>query len=206
MRTVPARPSRETPPIVLLDVMGTLVHDPFFVEVPRALGMTLAQVIEQKHPTAWVEFERDDLNEQQFLDRFFEDGRRYDQAALKRSFSEAFRYLDGIEPLLQELNGAGRRPHLLSNYPCWFELIERRLALSRYADWTFVSCRTRRRKPEPGAFLHAARSLGVAPGDCLFVDDHEQNVTAAARVGMNAVRFKDAPALRQELRRFGALP
>lgn len=206
MRTVSARASRDSRPIVLLDVMGTLVHDPFFVEVPRALGMTLEQVIQQKHPTAWVEFERDDLSEQEFLDRFFADGRRYDQAALKRAFLQAFRWLDGIEPLLKELHEAGRRPHLLSNYPCWFERIEERLALSRYADWSFVSCRTRRRKPEPEAFLHAARTLDVAPSDCLFVDDHEANVAAAARVGMNALRFKDAPTLRADLRRFGALP
>lgn len=206
MRTVSDRTSRDSPPIVLLDVMGTLVHDPFFVEVPRALGMTLGELIRQKHPTSWVEFERDDLSEQEFLDRFFADGRRYDQAALQRAFAQEYRYLEGIEPLLMELHSAGRRPHLLSNYPCWFELIEERLRLSRYAEWSFVSCRTRRRKPEPGAFLHAARSLSVAPGDCLFVDDHEENVAAAARVGMNAVRFKDAPTLRSDLRRFGALP
>lgn len=206
MRTTRDRPRADPRPVLLLDVMGTLVHDPFYVEVPRALGMTLEQVIEQQHPTAWVEFELDDLTEQEYLDRFFKDGRRYDQAALRRSFAEEFRFLDGMEPLLKELNDAGRRPHLLSNYPCWFELIEERLKLSRYADWSFVSCRTRRRKPDPGAFLHATRSLEVAPSDCLFVDDHEPNVAAAARLGMNAVRFRDSPSLRNDLRRFGALP
>jgi len=205
MRTVSDSSSSSHRPTLLLDVMGTLVHDPFFVEVPKALGMSLEQVIAQKHPTAWVEFECDDLSEKEFLDRFFADGRSYDQVALKRSFAEKFRYLDGIESLLKELNAKGRRPHLLSNYPRWYELIEQKLKLSRYADWTFVSCKTRRRKPDPEAFLHAARALEVAPRDCLFVDDHDQNVTMAARLGMNAVRFKDAKTLRADLQRFGVL-
>jgi HAD superfamily hydrolase (TIGR01509 family) len=186
--------------------MGTLVHDPFYVEVPRALGMSLEEVIAQKHPTAWVEFEYDDLTEQAFLDRFFADGRRYDQAALRRAFTEAFRFLDGVEPLLLELNAAGVRPHLLSNYPCWWEQVEQKVALSRYADWSFVSCRTRHRKPDPEAFLHAARTLEVAPSECVFVDDHEGNVAAAARIGMTALRFRDAKTLRDDLVRFGVLP
>jgi HAD superfamily hydrolase (TIGR01509 family) len=206
MRTHPTRPPDAARTTLLLDVMGTLVHDPFYVEVPRALGMSLEEVIAQKHPTAWVEFEYDDLSEQAFLDRFFADGRSYDQAALRRAFTEAFRFLDGVEPLLLELNAAGVRPHLLSNYPCWWEQVEQKVALSRYADWSFVSCRTRHRKPDPEAFLHAARTLGVAPGDCVFVDDAERNVAAAARLGMRALRFRDAKTLRADLARVGVLP
>lgn len=201
---------RESPrsprPVVLLDVLGTLVHDPFFVEVPRALGMTFEQVVKAKHPTAWVSFEFDDLTEAEFLERFFADGRRYDQEALKRAFADAFRYVDGVEKVLRELKAAGVRPHLFSNYPRWYEWIERRLELSRYADWTFVSCRTRRRKPDAEAFLHAARTLEATPGDCVFIDDSAANVEAAARLGMAAYRFQDATRLRADLRRSGVLP
>jgi HAD superfamily hydrolase (TIGR01509 family) len=186
--------------------MGTLVHDPFFVEVPRALGMSLQQVIAEKHPTAWVEFEYDDLTEEEYLARFFADGRGYDRAALVRAFEESYRFLDGIEPLLAELNAAGVRPHLLSNYPRWYRRIERRLQLSRYAEWTFVSCDTRLRKPDAEAFLHAARTLGAAPGECVFVDDIEGNVAAAARLGMAALRYRDAATLRADLTRHGLLP
>jgi HAD superfamily hydrolase (TIGR01509 family) len=194
-----------THPTLLLDVMGTLVHDPFFVEVPRALGMSLEDVVAQKHPTAWVEFEFDDLSEQEFLDRFFRDGRAYDQAALRGAFVGSFRFLDGVEPLLQELNARGVRPHLLSNYPRWWEQVEQRVGLARYAEWSFVSCRTRHRKPDPEAYLHAARTLGVSTGDCVFVDDVARNVAAAAALGMRALRFRDAKTLRADLVSSGVL-
>ncbi len=192
-------------PALLFDVLGTLVHDPFFDEVPRALGMELEELLRLKHPTSWVEFELGDLTEDELLARFFADGRRFDHAALARSFTENFRFLDGVEPLLQELGARGARPHLLSNYPVWFERIEERLRLSRYADWSFVSCRTRLRKPDPEAYLHAARSLGRSPGECLLVDDVARNVAAAARLGMPAFRFTGAAPLRRELARRGVL-
>ena len=108
--------------------------------------------------------------------------------------ASAYRFLDGIEPLLGELSAAGVPMHALSNYPVWFEMIEARLGLSRYLRWSFVSCRTGVRKPDPEAFLGAARALGVAPSRCLFVDDREKNCAGARAVGIFCVRQRAGPA------------
>jgi putative hydrolase of the HAD superfamily len=42
-------------------------------------------------------------------------------------------------------------------------------------------------KPDPSAYGTALARVGVAAGDCCFVDDTHGNVLAAARVGMRAV-------------------
>jgi beta-phosphoglucomutase family hydrolase len=42
-------------------------------------------------------------------------------------------------------------------------------------------------KPDPAVFLLAARLLGVAPRDCLVVEDAVQGVEAAKRAGMRCV-------------------
>jgi beta-phosphoglucomutase-like phosphatase (HAD superfamily) len=39
-------------------------------------------------------------------------------------------------------------------------------------------------KPAPDLFLHAARALGVAPGECLVLEDSINGVIAARRAGM----------------------
>lgn len=191
----------EAPTTLLFDVMGTLVHDPFYEDVPRALGLPFEQLLAEKHPTAWIDFELGDLTEAEFLPRFFADGRAYDHAQLVAAFEQHFRLLPGIEELLRELAAAGHRPHLFSNYPEWWRRIEARTGLSRFADWSFVSCATRRRKPDPEAYLHVVRTLEVAPRDCLFVDDVEKNVVAARRLGFAAHRFTGAAELRRELER-----
>jgi putative hydrolase of the HAD superfamily len=45
------------------------------------------------------------------------------------------------------------------------------------------------RKPERPIFELAAGKLGLAPAECVFVDDTLRNVVAARQVGMTAVHF-----------------
>lgn len=192
--------------ILLLDVMSTLVHDPFYIEVPAFFGMSLDEILAAKHPTAWVEFELDRIDEVQFLDRFFADGRSFDGAGMKDAMRAAYRYLDGIEPLLQRLRDAGIQMHALSNYPRWYQLIEERLQLSRYLSWSFVSCELGVRKPDPEAYRRPASRLGVGADHLVFVDDRQVNCDAAAQQGLHAIRFESACQLERDLAAIGVLP
>ncbi len=57
-------------------------------------------------------------------------------------------------------------------------------------------------KPDPVIFRLACERMQVAPHACVFVDDTEANVVAAARAGLDAHVFEDADALAELL--FGA--
>lgn len=69
-------------PIILFDVMDTIVTDPFFEHMPRFFNMTFKELLAAKHPTAWVEFENDVITEDELLAKFFADGRQFDGQAL----------------------------------------------------------------------------------------------------------------------------
>jgi HAD superfamily hydrolase (TIGR01509 family) len=49
-----------------------------------------------------------------------------------------------------------------------------------------------RGKPAPDLFLLAAKTMGVAPADCLVIDDNIAGITAARAAGMRAVGFVGA--------------
>ena len=191
------------PKVVFFDVMSTLVYDPFFIEVPAHFNMSLQELIKNKDRNAWPAFERDDITETQFFESFFGDGRQVDGAAMKACMHDNYRFLDGIEPLLQELLENGVLMYSLSNYPNWYTLIEDKLKLTRYMDWRFVSCLTKVRKPEPRAYLGPAEALGVSPQQCLFIDDRDDNCIGAKAVGMMAIQYHSTPQLRHELRQYG---
>ena len=74
--------------------------------------------------------------------------------------------------------------------------VARKLGLSRWLQWTFVSSATGLRKPAPEAFAHAIAALGAAddPGRLLFVDDRAGNVQAARAAGMEAIQFRGSAA------------
>lgn len=190
---------------VLLDVMGTLVHDPFDLEIPRFFGLSQAELRREQLPGLWERFERGEIDESQYLDHYFQDGRAIDRGAFREVVRSAYRWLDGAEAILADLRGRGYELHALSNYPVWYLVIEEQLHLSRYLSWSFVSCRTRVRKPDPAAFRGAALALDRPPQGCLFVDDREVNCRAAEAVGMQAVHCEGARGLRTELRRLSFL-
>jgi putative hydrolase of the HAD superfamily len=61
------------------------------------------------------------------------------------------------------------------------------------------------RKPERPIFELAAARLGVAPGDCVFVDDTLPNVVTARELGMAAVHYTGEPTQLAEAERLTGL-
>jgi HAD superfamily hydrolase (TIGR01509 family) len=59
----------------------------------------------------------------------------------------------------------------------------------RFAGRIFSAQDVRRGKPAPDLFLHAARSLGVAPARCAVVEDSPAGVEAANAAGMRAFGY-----------------
>jgi putative hydrolase of the HAD superfamily len=66
-------------------------------------------------------------------------------------------------------------------------------------DAVCLSCDTGYVKPQPEAYLAAARSLGATPEECVFVDDQERYCTGARDVGMQAIHYRDYKQFRGEL-------
>ncbi len=192
--------------VLLLDVMDTVVMDPFFRGAEGLFNLSFDELIGAVTPGAWVAFERDEVDEAAYLKRMFRDGRKVDGPALHAWMKAGYRYVDGMDALLDELSDAEVEMHALSNYPTWYTLVDEALALSERLPWTFVSCKTGHRKPDPEAYLGAARQLGVPPSSCVFVDDRGQNCKAAAATGMVAIHFVGASALRAEFAQLGLVP
>ena len=189
-------------PVLLFDVMSTIVYDPFYEVMPEFFDMTLDELIAVKHPTAWVDFEHGRTTTTEFLDGFFRDGRSFDHDEFMRVVRESYRFLDGMETLLGELTDAasdGERIHFATNYPEWFRIIEKKLRLSRFGDWTLVSCELNARKPSTSFFDAAQVKLGGNGRSLLLVDDQDANVEAARQCGLEAVRFHGASSLREFL-------
>ena len=186
-------------PVILFDVLDTLVTDPVFTAVPEFFGMSARELFPLLHATSWIEFEKGRISEAEYLKSFFRDGRTVDGARLRKCLKQAYRWVDGMEQLAADLKSAGHELYALSNYSLWYELIDESVHLSRFLRWTFVSCLTGVRKPDPQAFLGAAETLKVEPADCLFIDDHAKNVEAARGVGMDAILKLDAAQVRAEM-------
>jgi HAD superfamily hydrolase (TIGR01509 family) len=61
--------------------------------------------------------------------------------------------------------------------------------LERFEGRIFSATEVEHGKPAPDLFLHAAREMGFAPGDCVVVEDSAVGVEAARAAGMRVLGF-----------------
>jgi putative hydrolase of the HAD superfamily len=73
-------------------------------------------------------------------------------------------------------------------------------------DTVVLSGEVGMRKPEQEIFLHAARTLGLNPAECVFVDDMEANVAAARACGMTGVLHAETATTAQALQDLFGVP
>jgi len=69
-----------------------------------------------------------------------------------------------------------------------------------HATW---SHRLKMRKPEPEIYAAAAKGLGVAPAEVLFIDDREDNIAGAQAAGMQGVVYVRHVEFQREMERMG---
>jgi putative hydrolase of the HAD superfamily len=86
---------------------------------------------------------------------------------------------------IASLHAAGLRTCLLSN--SWGSDGYPREVFGSMYHAVVISGEVGMRKPEERIFRHAAGLIGLAPGECVFIDDMEPNVRAAEAMGMHGV-------------------
>lgn len=101
--------------------------------------------------------------------------------------------LPGVMPLLDGLKQMGIRMAIGSssrNTP----MIMEKIGLADFFDAVADGNEITNSKPDPEVFLLAARKLGVAPSECIVVEDAEAGVAAARAADMRVVAVGSAAA------------
>ena len=196
---------------LLLDLMETVVVDPYVEAVQAGSGLDLQTAHVYKDPDIWPRFELGEVDEATFERGFFlaeaphsVDGPppTFDAAAFHRARREGYAWIDGMRELLAALEGRVDR-HVASNYPVWIEELREHLDLDAYFEGVWASYELGARKPDAAFYERLLERVGVEPEQCLFVDDREENCTAARASGLPAHRFVGVVDLRARLRAEG---
>ena len=157
-------------------------------DLGRALGR--AAEADGEHPL--FALERGEMSEREFADRL---ERQLPGFSFTRQREVYFERLVPNAPMIafvRELRERGVRTALLTNNvrewePLWrAKLPEIDEIFEVVVDSAFVGLR----KPDPRIYELTLERLGVAAGECVFLDDLDVNCVAARALGMAAVRFE----------------
>lgn len=158
--------------------------------------------LETHHMKAFEPWERGELTLDEYLDAaVFYQPREFSREEFFAAICAQSKPLpDSAVCILKELAAADKcRVGALNNEAReTHEYRMEKFGLREYFEFTFTSCYMGLRKPDPSIYRRALGMIGVSPERSVFIDDRLENVAAAAAVGMKAIRYTGADALRRD--------
>jgi len=117
------------------------------------------------------------------------------EAVREKIFADRAEASAAMVDTVRQLRGAGYRTALLTNNarewePMWRAMIPVDELFDVVVDSSVVGLR----KPDPEIYKLTCERLGLSPDECIFVDDLQCNVDAAAELGMETVHCTDPTA------------
>lgn len=116
--------------------------------------------------------------------------------------------VEGSRAILDDLLAAGVPLYAITNYSGvrWDQTLPRFPFLASSFRDVVVSGNEGVTKPDPEIYRRLLARNGLHAPDCVFIDDNLANVAGAAALGIDAIAFTDAAALRRALVTRGLLP
>ena len=148
--------------------------------------------------------ERGQLQGEQLYRLFREElGYKDSYARFRELWCDHFTLDRGTHELLKSVSA--RVPvYLLSNTNALhYDFIARRYAFPALVRGAILSHEVGARKPEPAIYRAALKLSRTKPEETVFVDDLQENVDGAAKLGLVAIRFRGARDLRRRFRALG---
>lgn len=135
-------------------------------------------------------YERGDICSEEFLPRLAQVlGISEDPNEFRQRFLDWHpRLYPSVQPLISSLAGECELALLSNTNNLHWDLIRNETSVFGHFDYLFLSFEIRFCKPELGAFDVVLGRVSILPSEILFLDDMEQNVAAASRLGIQAVQ------------------
>jgi len=109
----------------------------------------------------------------------------------KKMYKDKFVFFSEVIGLIEKLKSEGFRLSILSNmFPYQLEIIKEINGCSLFDD-LFFSCERGIKKPDLEFYELVIREMDANPQECLFIDDKEENLVPAKKIGMKTVLAKN---------------
>ncbi|MCO5315901.1 MAG: HAD family phosphatase [Solirubrobacterales bacterium] len=171
----------------------------------RTFGKGLAAAAEQSGENPLFELECGRITEAEFQGRLADAiepliGRRPDIDSFGERLFEALDPNPEMIDLIREVRRRGFRAAMLTNNvreweATWRSMLPVDDLFETVVDSAFVGLR----KPDPRIYELTLGRVGLAPENCIFIDDMEINCAAAAELGIHAVHFRETAQARREV-------
>ena len=211
--TRPKAPSQKAPRMEagIFDVGGVLISNEM-AHVWRDVLETL-ELEEAVWRPVWHELGpllgsgqlEEDVFWRQLRERTGARGALPEESLFLREYGRRWRVHQEVLDLVGRLKASGMKTAVLSNTITAHVTHNRERGLYVPFDVLVFSNEVGASKPDEGIYWHTLKLLGLAerPEAAFFVDDMQENVVAARKMGLHGIVFQDADQLASDLRGLG---
>lgn len=107
-----------------------------------------------------------------------------------------------IVPFVRRVQKRYRTAILSNTSPSHWKKVMAISSLARSIPAAFTSFDIGAMKPDPAAYRHAVKALGVLPHEILFIDDLKENIDGAIACGMKGIVYTDPASLERNAGEF----
>jgi len=110
---------------------------------------------------------------------------------------------EGSVAILKQLKAEGYRLYCITNWSAEaFPWAREHFPFLKLFEDTIVSGEVKMIKPDPKIFQVLLDRHHLDARDCVFIDDNQTNIDAAAKLGFNAIHFENPAQLKADLAKY----
>lgn len=116
-------------------------------------------------------------------------------------FGESLRQYPGTKEWIRELQDKGLGVYILSNFGkhSFEQVREDKMDFMDLVDGVLISYEVHQIKPDPAIYQSLLDRYGLKAEECVFLDDREENIRAAQKLGFSGILYRNREQARQEL-------
>ena len=193
---------------IIFDSGGVIHTDPM-KEVHKDIAQTLG-ITDEEETRIWREVHpkhgEGKTSVKEFWQEFLEKSGvqlEVPQDLLLREYVKGFKRNEGVLEIVKKLKIRGYKVAILSNSIAPHAEFNHQVGIYDEFPIRILSHEVGVRKPDPEIYRLALKELGIEPQEAIYVDDNDDNVEAARKLGMSAIKYEDPGQLRSALSESG---
>ena len=191
---------------IIFDLSGVCSNneEPPFVQQFALKHHLPLQEFEQDYLHLIVTAERDQISGTQVWEKL---AKKYAVAIdIPKTIKEMIEQKVFYPELLHLASSLRKRYHtaVLSNYnKTYWDLISKKIDLSKYFDVVLISYQIKARKDSPLGFQKFLQQFKIKPQEALYFDDTKHNLATPASLGLKTIHFLNKAQLLKEMKKYG---
>jgi len=191
--------------VIAVDFGGvyfTWNRDKFRRDVSKTLGVDF-ETVKKAHSLKIRDLHIQKVTEKEYWDSFCQVmGKNVNHNLLKKITLKQFKPKKPVIDLIKNLRKRYRIV-LLSNHTIWLDELDRKYGVYRNFDLVLSSHIVKVQKPDREIYELLIKKTKAKPQEIIFIEDTEENIEAAGKVGINTILFRNVRQLRRELASYG---